>query len=309
MEKQLDTRPKPFVFVLMPFSEDFRDIYENGIKAACEAAGAYCERVDEQVFQGGILQRVYNQIAKADIIVADMTGRNPNVFYETGYAHALGKQVILLTQRAEDIPFDLKDYPHVVYEGRIYKLKPELEKRVRWCIDNPLDRLTEVDSQLEVYVNEIRLETRQTTVIRAMHIGRESLRENTPAQFYADLSLRIVIHNPGGRLQHGPRQVGIEVPEAFGSDRTYTWKYVLSTNNYSLFTIDGPAQIVPNGWHGFQSFRSKSERKFIDNQQPLKVLLYTDLSTQQYDAILAYDDNSVDGLTDWRRAVRGTRTP
>jgi nucleoside 2-deoxyribosyltransferase len=57
-----------------------------------------------------VLERVYNQIAKADIIVAEMTGRNANVFYETGYAHALNKRVVLLTQNANDIPFDLKHY-------------------------------------------------------------------------------------------------------------------------------------------------------------------------------------------------------
>src|SRR5215510_3429797 len=103
MEK---TSPKSFVFVLMPFHEDFRDIYELGIKQACIDAGAYCERVDEQIFHENILERVYNQIAKADIIVAEMTGKNANVFYETGYAHALNKRVILLTQNVEDIPFD-----------------------------------------------------------------------------------------------------------------------------------------------------------------------------------------------------------
>ena len=48
-----------------------------------------------------------------------MTGRNPNVFYETGYAHALGKHVILLTQEAKDIPFDLKHYQHIIYAKRI----------------------------------------------------------------------------------------------------------------------------------------------------------------------------------------------
>jgi nucleoside 2-deoxyribosyltransferase len=100
--------PKPFVFVLMPFKNEFDDIYQLGIVAACKEAGAYCERVDEQIYHGSILERIYVQIAKADIIIADMTGQNPTVFYETGYAHALGKPYILLTQRAEDIPFDLK---------------------------------------------------------------------------------------------------------------------------------------------------------------------------------------------------------
>ena len=74
------TIPKPFCFVLMPFDKAFDDIYQLGIKAACDIAEAYCERVDEQMFDGMILDRVYNQISKADIVVADMTGKNPNVF-------------------------------------------------------------------------------------------------------------------------------------------------------------------------------------------------------------------------------------
>jgi len=114
---------KPFVFVLMPFQKEFNDVYGLGIKQACKDSGAYCERVDEQQFEESILERIYNQIAKADIIISDMTGKNPNVFYETGYAHALNKKVILLTQKAEDIPFDLKHYPHIVYEGEIVELK------------------------------------------------------------------------------------------------------------------------------------------------------------------------------------------
>ena len=122
------TTPKPFVFVLMPFDESFRDVYQLGIKAACKEAGGYCERVDEQIFVESILERVYNQIDKADLLIADMTGRNPNVFYEVGYAHALGKRVFLLTQKADDIPFDLKHYPHIVYQGKITELKQELEK-------------------------------------------------------------------------------------------------------------------------------------------------------------------------------------
>lgn len=125
---------KPFVFVLMPFSSDFDDIYRYGIKKACEDHGCYCERVDEQMFDGTILDRIYNQITKADVVVADMTGRNANVFYETGYAHALGKRVVLLTQSTDDIPFDLKHYTHLVYNGRISDLAQQLGPRIAWTI-------------------------------------------------------------------------------------------------------------------------------------------------------------------------------
>src|SRR6266849_4602149 len=106
------TRPKSFVFVLMPFDSKFNDIYKFGIKGAADDVGAYAERVDEQMYICGILDRIFNQISKADVIIADMTGRNPNVFYEVGYAHALGKPVLLLTQATDDIPFDLKHRPH-----------------------------------------------------------------------------------------------------------------------------------------------------------------------------------------------------
>jgi hypothetical protein len=105
------TARKPFVFVVMPFSPVWNDAYELGIKPACEAAGAECARVDEQIFLETILDRIYAQIERADLIIAEMTGRNPNVYYEAGFAHGLAKPVILLTNSAEDIPFDLRQYP------------------------------------------------------------------------------------------------------------------------------------------------------------------------------------------------------
>jgi hypothetical protein len=129
-----DIKSKPFVFLLMPFSDEFKDIYEVGIRPACRDAGAHCERVDEQRFTESILQRIYDQIAGADIIVADMTARNPNVFYETGFAHALKKHTILLTQKSDDIPFDLKHYRHIVYGGKISELKSQLQKELRFFI-------------------------------------------------------------------------------------------------------------------------------------------------------------------------------
>ena len=132
----MTTAPKPFVFVLMPFAEEFNDLYNFGIRQACEDAGAYCERVDEQHFDGRILDRVYNQIATAKFVVAVMSGRNANVFYEVGYAHALNKRVILLMDNVNEIPFDLSAYPHIIYSN-ITKLKEELSSRLRSLIAQP----------------------------------------------------------------------------------------------------------------------------------------------------------------------------
>jgi hypothetical protein len=132
------TQPKPFVFVLMPFEAKYDDIYKLGIKSACEEAGTYCERLDEQIFSERMLDRIYNQISKADVIVADVSDRNPNVFYEIGYAHALGKIVVLVTKRTEDIPFDLQHHFHIVYGDSISKLKQELRPRVSYYSSHPV---------------------------------------------------------------------------------------------------------------------------------------------------------------------------
>lgn len=126
---------KPFVFVLMPFSAAFTKRYVEGIKAACESVGVDCERVDEKLLTESILERIYSHIRQADLIVAEMTGLNPNVFYEVGYAHALNKEVILLIRNAGDIPFDLKHYPHIVHEGNPSKLRTELEVKIRRCLE------------------------------------------------------------------------------------------------------------------------------------------------------------------------------
>lgn len=182
------TRPKPFIFVLMPFLQEFNDIYTYGIKGAAEEVGAYAERVDEQDYVESILDRIYNQINKADIIVADMTGQNPNVFYEVGYAHALGKIVLLLTQNANDIPFDLKHRPHTIYGGGIEHLRAQLKKRLIWAISElQKERETEAD---EIY----------DVSIRGMEVQEGSPHSNAPLIFrlIADkttYSFRVVVRN------------------------------------------------------------------------------------------------------------------
>ena len=117
----------------MPFDSSFDDVYQLGVKETAEKVGIKAERVDEQIFhKENILERIYNQIDAADFIISDMTGRNPNVFYETGYAHAKGKLCLLLTSNSDDIPFDLKHHRHIIYGNSIQNLRQELENEFAW---------------------------------------------------------------------------------------------------------------------------------------------------------------------------------
>jgi nucleoside 2-deoxyribosyltransferase len=126
------TKPKPFAFVLMPFGTEFDDIYRLGIQETAKEKGVVAERVDEQIYTESILERIYRQIDSADFIIADMTGKNPNVFYEVGYAHAKEKICTLITQNSDDIPFDLKHHRHLVYDGSITNLKKMLGDDIEW---------------------------------------------------------------------------------------------------------------------------------------------------------------------------------
>jgi len=122
-----------FAFVLMPFDKAFDDIYKLGIKETAAQLGINAERVDEQIFQEGILERIYRQIQAADIVIADMSGQNPNVFYEVGYAHAMDKLCVLMTKNASDIPFDLKHHRHIVYGDSINGLRDSLAEELSWA--------------------------------------------------------------------------------------------------------------------------------------------------------------------------------
>lgn len=127
------TETEIFAFVLMPFDGAFDDTYKLGIKETASQLDISAERVDEQIFQEGILERIYRQIDVADLIIADMSGQNPNVFYEVGYAHAKGKLCILMTKNADDIPFDLKHHRHIIYGESISGLKESLTTELVWA--------------------------------------------------------------------------------------------------------------------------------------------------------------------------------
>jgi len=103
------------VFVLMPFAKDLQVVYQKPIKNACRRLRLSVERADDIFSADEIMDDIWNAITNSLIIVADCSRRNPNVFYELGMAHTLGKQVVLLTQNDEDIPSDIRHFRYIKY--------------------------------------------------------------------------------------------------------------------------------------------------------------------------------------------------
>lgn len=116
-------------FVLMPFVKEMEPIYSDHIKPVVESEGISCQRSDEIVGTNIITFDIWEKINRSRFIIADLTGKNPNVFYEIGLAHALGKEVILITQTMNDVPFDLKSLRCIVYSFTPRGMK-ELEATV-----------------------------------------------------------------------------------------------------------------------------------------------------------------------------------
>jgi len=96
-------------FVMQPFAPPLGDYYDKIYKPAIEKAGLKSVRADADIFgTGKIMDQVWEGINAAKVLVAELTSRNPNVFYELGLAHALKKPVVLVSSREEDVPFDLQ---------------------------------------------------------------------------------------------------------------------------------------------------------------------------------------------------------
>lgn len=121
------------VAIMMPFSVEFNPVHD-AIKVACAEVRLECQRADNIWEHETVIQDIFALIFRSSIVVCDFTGRNPNVFYETGIAHTLGKHVIPITQVHDDVPFDLRHHRYIRYlknsEG-LTVLAADLTSRLR----------------------------------------------------------------------------------------------------------------------------------------------------------------------------------
>lgn len=125
------------VFVLMPFKNDLLPVYEDHIKPTCASLNLTVRRGDDFFTVDSVINDIWKAIASARLIVADCTDRNPNVFYEIGIAHTIGKPTILITQKSEDVPFDLRHLRYIPYQLTPRGMK-EFEKKFEETVKDVL---------------------------------------------------------------------------------------------------------------------------------------------------------------------------
>ncbi len=107
---------QPVCFFIMPFKPELNFFFLYLQNYLRESHGVQVERGDHQILTQPLMDKIRNQITKCDFVIADVTGGNPNVFYELGIAHASKKPVIFITQDApEDAPVDIRPYEFIVY--------------------------------------------------------------------------------------------------------------------------------------------------------------------------------------------------
>lgn len=132
-------------FVLMPFAEKFEPIYNEIVKPVVEQFGLTCVRADNLYRSKPIMEDIWKFLNEARIVIADVTGKNPNVFYEIGLAHAIGKEVIIISQTIDDIPFDLRHLRSFIYQDSVAGFR-KLEHQLTQSLST-IDGLSKVKSE------------------------------------------------------------------------------------------------------------------------------------------------------------------
>ena len=121
---------RPRAFVVMQFTEPFNSLYAEVIRPVCEALQFEAYRADDVFRPGPILQDIISGLVESDVIIAEITPTNANVFYELGYAHARNTPTVLLARRNGTLPFDISGQRVIFYDDSI-RGKPEVEAALR----------------------------------------------------------------------------------------------------------------------------------------------------------------------------------
>ena len=110
---------QPRAFVVMHFAKPFDEVYADVIKETCHSFGLETVRADEIYGPGLIIQDIVQQILRSQIVIAEITPENANVYFEVGYALAWNKPIVLLARHGTQLPFDVSGFRVLLYEDSI----------------------------------------------------------------------------------------------------------------------------------------------------------------------------------------------
>jgi len=136
---------------MQPFAAPLGGYYESIYKPAIEQAGLQPLRADADIFgTGKSMDQIWRGIRSAEVLVAELTSKNPNVFYELGLAHALEKPVVLVSSNEEDVPFDLRYIRVILYDQSDPfwgpKLIDKLADNLRSALSDPEQAIFRIDT-------------------------------------------------------------------------------------------------------------------------------------------------------------------
>lgn len=117
-------------FVMMPFGQWYDRYYQDIYIPAIRDAGFEPVRADELFSTGSVVEQIWEQIEKSKLLLADLTDKNANVFYELGLAHAARKPVVFTAGKVDDVPFDLRHLRVIVYEVREPQWADKLQRLI-----------------------------------------------------------------------------------------------------------------------------------------------------------------------------------
>ncbi|HEV3077803.1 MAG TPA: hypothetical protein VHB47_25525 [Thermoanaerobaculia bacterium] len=135
-------------YVIMPFAKDYAAIYADAIRPAVEEVSAargedwLCVRSDDARVSGSITKEIVTSLHMAELVIADLSGNNPNVFYELGVAHSAGRRTIMLAQNVAALPFDISSYRVIEYEA-----SPQGLRRLHGVLVNAIQDAIDHDKQ------------------------------------------------------------------------------------------------------------------------------------------------------------------
>lgn len=205
----------PEVFVLMPFDEKHRPVYEDHIKKVVTELSLTAGRADDFFTAHAVIGDIWGAIYHSKMVIADCTDRNANVFYEIGMAHTIGKPVILITQNEADVPFDLRPIRYIHYTYTPPGMK-DFEERLGKTITSLVKQLRPEDRAPTLAAEAARMAKHITNYAKAhgfTKVSFEKIRENVNPHYTDEALLDLIDKSPDEfrrvRLSGGRPGIGL----------------------------------------------------------------------------------------------------